>query len=780
MPGCLARPQSCTGFSLMLDAFSGRCCKSCYIPFLQDTLFFRILYVYVMKRSMSRLLALFALMCSQLCAQQKYDQSFYLIGLKPDFVFDPGVKRDVDSVLKLYHHTRNDTLRLYYLKVFSEGLEEPQLWTAYNRYLYGLTKSRNDSLGVSYKALALNNLGFESQYVDNDLESAKAYYRQADSLFRSIRHYAGVGVAINNIAYIYQHQGNLQEAIRLYVEAGKLFEQNNQSLGLTSIYINLGDIYFQNDELDNAELFFKKALFYSRKTKQENVVANAYAQLAAIYLKKNRVHQAIDFYTKASGIYEKGKAYNRWALMKVGLSNAYAQLKDTQQYIRYIHEAHRISLLTSDLQIKARIYSKIASMYIARNDLKNASLFADSSYRYATQIRFPELMADAALNLSTVSGRQGNYQKAYEHLREYMGLNDSIRSSDIRNKVVKSQYELEYNKKEIELKAEQEKKDAIRQAEKKQQQLILLLVSLGLLIIAVFGAIAFINFRKTKKANLIIENQKLQVELKNEEITHQKELIEEKQKEIIDSINYARRIQQAVLTGEDVWSKVSKEHFILFRPKDIVSGDFYWAYNTPDGCSVFALADCTGHGVPGGFMSMLGNSFLNEIVVENKVFKADEILNRLRSKIIAALEQKGMTEQKDGMDISLCVWNKHNNTLEFAGANNPLWLLRDGAITEYKADKMPIGTYLETEVPFSSTLIPLEKSDVIYLSTDGYADQFGGEKGKKLKYKALLEMLARYSSLVMDDQKQELDRAFVSWKSNYEQVDDVCVIGIRV
>lgn len=319
-----------------------------------------------------------------------------------------------------------------------------------------------------------------------------------------------------------------------------------------------------------------------------------------------------------------------------------------------------------------------------------------------------------------------------------------------------------------------------KENENQQKSTIILFGALGLFATAIFGTMAFINFRKSKRANIIINNQKLEVEFKNEEISHQKELVDVKQKEIIDSINYAKRIQQAVLTGEDVWNKISKEHFILFKPKDIVSGDFYWAYNTPNGRSVFALADCTGHGVPGGFMSMLGNSFLNEIVVENKIFKANEILNRLRSKVIAALEQKGQTEQKDGMDISLCVWNKMDNTLEFAGANNPLWLLRGREIIEYKADKMPIGTYLEIEKPFTSTTIQLQQGDILYLSTDGYADQFGGPKGKKFKYKALLEMLIKNSALEMGVQKIKLDEAFIVWKNKQEQVDDVAVIGVRV
>jgi serine phosphatase RsbU (regulator of sigma subunit) len=186
---------------------------------------------------------------------------------------------------------------------------------------------------------------------------------------------------------------------------------------------------------------------------------------------------------------------------------------------------------------------------------------------------------------------------------------------------------------------------------------------------------------------------------------------------------------------------------------------------------------------------MLGNSFLNEIVVENKIFKADEILNKLRSKIISALEQKGGTQQKDGMDISLCVWNKLDNTLEFAGANNPLWLLKNAVsssgvenkeLQEYKADKMPIGTYLENEVPFSSTIIQLQKGDIIFLSTDGYADQFGGPKGKKYKYKPLIDSLIKNSNLSMEEQKASLEIAFNDWKHHHEQVDDVSLIGVRV
>lgn len=383
-------------------------------------------------------------------------------------------------------------------------------------------------------------------------------------------------------------------------------------------------------------------------------------------------------------------------------------------------------------------------------------------------------------NMVEVSEKIGKYKEALEYNKLAQALKDSLNNESLKKESYKKELDFDYSKKKAIDSLQVVANEKITEAKFKQEKTQRYALYGGLIVLIGVAIFIFNRLQITRKQNLIIENQKMEVELKNEEITHQKELVEEKQKEIIDSINYAKRIQQAVLTGDDVWNKVSKEHFILFKPKDIVSGDFYWAYNTPNNRSVFALADCTGHGVPGGFMSMLGNSFLNEIVVENKIFKADEILNKLRSKIIKALEQKGGTQQKDGMDISLCVWNKLDNTLEFAGANNPLWLLRGSELQEYKADKMPIGTYLENEVPFSSTNIQLQKGDIIFLSTDGYADQFGGPKGKKYKYKPLIEGLIRNSNLPMEEQKIALDNTFNQWKHHHDQVDDVSVIGVKV
>ena len=230
----------------------------------------------------------------------------------------------------------------------------------------------------------------------------------------------------------------------------------------------------------------------------------------------------------------------------------------------------------------------------------------------------------------------------------------------------------------------------------------------------------------------------------------------------------------------------TKSFFIFYKPKDIVSGDFYHALAhkaTGAKTEIFYMctADCTGHGVPGALMSMMGISHLNESIIEKNLVKPNDILDNMRKGIIASLNPEGSEEEsKDGMDCVLCAYDFDNLTLEFACANNPLWHVRDKQVTEYKADKMPVGKYGEEMKPFSLQKLDLKKDDIIYTFTDGFADQFGGDKGKKFKYKQLQETLLNNCHLSMEKQKQILETTFEGWKGNLEQVDDVLLIGLRV
>jgi serine phosphatase RsbU (regulator of sigma subunit) len=230
----------------------------------------------------------------------------------------------------------------------------------------------------------------------------------------------------------------------------------------------------------------------------------------------------------------------------------------------------------------------------------------------------------------------------------------------------------------------------------------------------------------------------------------------------------------------------TKNFFILYKPKDIVSGDFYHAIaHKPSGSQnelfFMCTADCTGHGVPGALMSMVGISHLNESIIEKNLIHPNDILDNMRKGIIASLNPEGSEEEsKDGMDCVLCAYDFENMKLEFAAANNPLWLIRNGEMIEYKPDKMPVGMYHSKTAPFSLQTISLQKGDIVYTFTDGFADQFGGEKGKKYKYKQLQEKLLGIKDLSLTDQKNILEAEFEKWRGNLEQVDDVLIIGLKI
>ena len=277
------------------------------------------------------------------------------------------------------------------------------------------------------------------------------------------------------------------------------------------------------------------------------------------------------------------------------------------------------------------------------------------------------------------------------------------------------------------------------------------------------------NEQLVREQNVVLAQR---VKERTYELEEQKKIVEEKNKEILDSINYAKRIQYALLAHDDLLQSNLPEHFVFFRPKDIVSGDFYWAADKGDRFYL-AVCDSTGHGVPGAFMSLLNISYLNEAVIEKNIAAPGKVLDHVRQRLITS--QGG---GQDGMDGILLMLEKGATEVIYAAAHNPLLKVSDGVAITFEADKMPIGKGEKT-VPFKEREIALKKGDMLYLYTDGYADQFGGPAGKKFKYRKLDELLTKISTLRMNEQKEILERTFLDWKADLEQVDDVCIVGIR-
>ena len=669
------------------------------------------------------------------------------------------------------------------------------------------------------------------QYARNaeatSLDTALVYYQYAKTISEKINYQQGVIKYYFNFSYICNQQGRIEEGLKGNLEALNLAKKLGDSLFIVNCQVNISASYIAMGDFKKALPYSFLCMDYYEKHNRKNELLVTYSNLAASFNNmigdndENELsyRKSIFYYGKAFRIAkELGNTYEMTNSL-IGQANVCIAIKNYDQVLRNLNEAEPIAKKENSSVLLASLYSSYAAYYnvnanydvaekygylalMASIDAESYSEELNAVRRLSRSLAQQKKYAQAklllegmikkakAFNLTLdVQSLLTEYINCCEKLGDYKSafLNSSI-LINIRDSL--SNAETLKNNNELDEKYQSEKKEILLQVassnlereeeRNKRKTVIIWLGSLALLGTGFFATIAFVNFRKTKRANRIIQNQNEVLELQKLDIAHQKELVDEKQKEIIDSINYAKRIQNAVLTDEDVWKKVSSEYFILFKPKDIVSGDFYWAYNMPNGRSIFAVADCTGHGVPGGFMSMLGNSFLNELVIENKLFKADVILNKLRDKVIQALEQKGKTEQKDGMDICLCVWNKMDNTLEFSGANNPLWIIRNNEVIEYKGDKMPIGVYANVTQPFTSQVITLQSGDSIYLSTDGFADQFGGPLGKKYKNKKFIDFLVNLSQTDFNTQKERLNVEFEKWKGDLDQLDDVCVLGVRV
>jgi len=321
---------------------------------------------------------------------------------------------------------------------------------------------------------------------------------------------------------------------------------------------------------------------------------------------------------------------------------------------------------------------------------------------------------------------------------------------------------------------------AIAQEEKEKQKIISYASGGGVLMLAGIMLILVRASKRRKESMAIISNQRNEVAKQNQQLEAQKGHLEEQHKEITDSITYAKRIQQAILPTAKSIRESLKESFVLYKPKDVIAGDFYWLEPCTEESNseiiLFAAADCTGHGVPGAMVSVVCNNALNRSVREYGITDPGLILDKTREIVIQEFE-KSEEDVKDGMDIALCALE--GNILKYAGANNPLWIIRGEEIIEIKADKQPIGKF-DHQTPFTTHEIKVQKGDVIYIFSDGYVDQFGGEKGKKFRSRAFKTLLLGINNKTMEEKWLKIDEAFENWKGNLEQIDDVCVFGVQV
>lgn len=625
------------------------------------------------------------------------------------------------------------------------------------------------SLFLNYQKLG------QIYYYSFDYTAALDYYNKGLAVAQQTGVKSDIAFSYCDIGDVYFALPNLPVALKNYLTALKMAEEAKDLMQMGACYRAIGSVYSYQHDSAKAIEYNKKALNIAIKQNINDHIALVYSRLAAVYNDWKDFKQSEKHYRKALSIYLKMDYLKPISDCYIGLGNVFNDQEKRDTAIFYYQKALAIKEQTNEKEGLLVCYINMGNLYLKNNDSKSALEYQKKGLAVAKEVNHLYYTAYAYEALSSAQAKLGQYKDAYENYVQFKVLTDSIFNEDNTKQLsdLKTNFEVEKKENELKLKAtaEQDKLKAITKEEKKIQYIIILSVTGVLLIVIVFSVFLYKRFTITKQQKRIIE-------IKSEETAFQKHLIEEKQKEIIDSITYAKRLQQAILPPADFINIYLKNNFVLYQPKDIVAGDFYWMYVANEVVYI-AAADSTGHGVPGAMVSIVCSNALDKAVKEFGLTDTGKILDKTTDLVLETFAKSG-EEIKDGMDISLLSIDFKNKKISWSGANNALlYMTPSNSLCQIKPDKQPIGKS-DHRKPFTIHQVDYIIGTTFYLMTDGYPDQFGGPKGKKYKYRQLEELLIANSHLSLPEQSNLLLQSFTSWKGDLEQVDDVTIIGIKI
>ncbi len=635
---------------------------------------------------------------------------------------------DIDSLKQVLAAEKNPEKKINIRSMIGEygGIERHGYWDSITNdaktinYFHGITYS-NFMQSLNYSKIG--QYGKAVEYAEQSLLYAK---KDKDSIW--------MGYSIEHLGTINSFINEKQAALNYYKEALKIYSSNKRSWRKPYIIIKLAELHEADSNYVEAKKMYREALHGLKSSKDSSGISVAYYKIGKLFKIQNQLDSSIHYLLKS--LESRKNIVDEYYLCTI--------LND-------------VAFVYFDLGEREKAYSYILKSQTESDRIVEKGL----AYR------------DINYFLFKYHKSKKNYQMALHYKEIADSLDKVIYNNSSDKAILKQQAKYIFDKEKELSEIENSKLIAIEREEKEKQQLLIYGTSFVLILVLVFSVFMYKRFKVTQK-------QKNVIELKEIETNQQKHIIEEKHREITDSINYAERIQRSFLATKEQLDEQLIDYFVLFHPKDVVSGDFYWAHTLQNGNFALVTADSTGHGVPGAIMSLLNTSSL-EKAVELGINEPSEILNHTRQTIIQRLKKDGSADGgKDGMDCSLVSLNKGKSKLTYAAANNPIWIVRQNELIELKSDKMPVGKHDRDAISFTQYQIDLQKGDMIYTLTDGFPDQFGGPKGKKFMYKKLKEMLITIANKPTAEQQTVLNDALKDWMGNAEQVDDITVIGVRV
>ncbi len=652
----------------------------------------------------------------------------------------------IDSIHDILPQLENDSLRILALNALSKHYQK--LDTSYAADSALSSAKRSYELAIKKKNHKVSNYPF---FIYSKLNKKINNYDLAINVLlkyldiaRSTGNIKWEAEALENIINLFKTIDDDERERQYRNKLKSVVEKMDRSAQKGNLYNSLGnyyafDPYDPKKQIDSALYFHQKALSIRKERNDSLGMSYSFNNIGRIHEIRERYDKALQYYLKSLAIKE---AKNNILGMSATNINIGRLCMINEEYDKGIK------------QVK-----------------KGIELAEQSEH-----IRF---QLGGYVVLYKLQKKVGNHTASLASLEKVRSIESKIQAKE-QTKLAK-ELERKYNANKLQQEA---KINALELENSKvtlsRQKAIIWFLSIGVLTFIVLVILVFINYRQKKKINQQLEENNLLLQKQKAKTEEKNTLLAQKNKEITDSINYAKRIQEAILPSRFTIAENINNGFIVFKPKDVVSGDFYWMEEKNDRLFL-AAADCTGHGVPGAMVSVICSNALSKVLLEENIEKPGKLLDRTRAIVIEQF-QKSADHVKDGMDISLAVIDKKNNMIEWAGANNPLWIIRSNKndqIEEVKADKQPVGLY-DKPKPFTNHEIAVSAKDKIYMFSDGFIDQFGGKTNKKFKPAQFRKLLLEIQELSMKEQKSALKDAFDQWKGSNEQVDDVCIIGYEI
>lgn len=683
-----------------------------------------------------------------------------------------------DSLIALLTKFSDTSKTSHYQKIIESLLKEGKVDAA-NNYLTEcekhISKHFNQKQWLRFRLVRINVLYRKSQFKQS-LDSATVLLKDPNTqndfkIIADCQNYIGMNSG---------RLGKFSDALKWYHKAIENYEKIKQEKGITRVTVNIAGIYFDQGDYKTAITYFEKALSDNIRYQDNRQIGLMYNNIGSAYHNLLNYPKAVEYYLKSAEINKAGGFLNSLAYNYTNLSYCEQEAGNLPAALKYNQECIKIFEQENDAYSLPGAYLQYAQLLGIAKKFSHALFYATKAIKIAESTGSPLLRQRSYESASRIYESAGNSKAALVYLKKFLAVKDSIINEDIRNEVTKNQIQFEFDKKRLADSIQQKAREAIlhQEIENKEKQSALqrnLLISLSGIIILLIGLalVIFRFFKQSKKDKEIIAQQKADVE-------RQKDVVEIKNKEILDSIFYAKNIQDAILPAPQSIAEIFPDYFIFFKPRDIVSGDFYWT-TAVNGYAFAVAADCTGHGVPGAFMSMLGVSLLNEIILEQKILEPEVILDNMRQRVSTALHQQQQNSRSmDGMDIAIIRYYKETGELVVASAQSKVLVVSNKFPNLIKGDNQSVGKNFTVTTNFKRYKLKLKPGDMIYMMSDGYGDQFGGPKGKKFKSKQLLHLLYSNAHLSTKEQFLILEKNFLQWKNNLEQVDDVLVLGIKI